>query len=147
MADLFVNHMQAPSNWHAQPIDGASDSKLQVNGGNGTGGGNQGISEQQLDQLLAQVIMALLQQGSGADQAGGDNGAGGTSGSGGQGQGGGQQAGQADGAGSPITQMLMSIISSILEAQNGGGMGGGFGGGSGGGLGVSLSSDTGATMQ
>ncbi|ATS23584.1 hypothetical protein PK69_15755 [Xanthomonas phaseoli pv. phaseoli] len=122
---------------------GANSSFLQVdpsqNTQTGSNQGNQGISEKQLDQLLTQLIMALLQQSNNADEG---QGQGGTSGSG---QGGNpQQAGQSNGSPSQYTQMLMNIVGDILQAQNGGGFGGGAGGGFGGGLGVSLASDTGS---
>ncbi|MBO9739203.1 hypothetical protein J7432_09260 [Xanthomonas axonopodis pv. begoniae] len=98
---------------------------------------NQGISEKQLDQLLTQLIMALLQQSNNAQQGqdqGGDSGC----------QGGNQRAWQSNGSPSQYTQMLMNIVGDILQAQNGGGFGGGAGGDFGGGLGVSLASDTGS---
>lgn len=89
--------------------------------GNQTNQCNQGISEKQLDQLLTQLIIALLQQSNNA-----------------------QQAGQSNGSPSQYTQMLMNIVGDILQARNGGGFGGGAGGDFGGGLGVSLASDTGS---
>nr|ABK51585.1 Hpa1xooc_G [Xanthomonas oryzae pv. oryzicola] len=93
--------------------------------------GSQGISEKQLDQLLCQLIQALLQPNKNAEegkgQQGGENN---------------QQAGKENGA-SPLTQMLMNIVGEILQAQNAGGSSGGDFGGS---FASSFSNDS-ASMQ
>nr|ABK51588.1 HpaG_G [Xanthomonas axonopodis] len=98
---------------------GANSSFFQVDPGQNTQSspnqGNQGISEKQLDQLLTQLIMALLQQSNNAEQGQGQ-GQGGDSG----GQGGNpRQAGQSNGSPSQYTQALMNIVGDILQAQNG----------------------------
>ncbi|MFC3277111.1 XopA/Hpa1 family type III secretion system protein [Xanthomonas fragariae] len=77
-------------------------------------------SEQQLDQFLSMLIMLLMQQSQGSDQ--------GSDASQGSGNNGGQQTGQQGGTGgglSALTQMLMGIITQLLQGQNGGN--GGFG--------------------
>lgn len=88
--------------------------------------GNQGISEQQLDQLLTIIIMFLLNLGNKANEGKGDpyeDGSG--------------DNGPQNGSLSPITLALMSIIGDIIQSQNGGGLGGGLN------TGFSLASNTG----
>ncbi|KFA27024.1 XopA/Hpa1 family type III secretion system protein [Xanthomonas vasicola] len=141
MNSLNANTANFSSGLQIGPLDGTQS---------GSGQGQQGISEAQLDKFLAFIINALLQGGNKAQEGQGAN-QGGDSGSGNGSNG--QQGGQSKGL-SPATQALMYIVSEMLQAQNGGGMGGGFGGGFGAGFGggfdgglgsiLSFSNDTGS---